>query len=91
MRLSKWIKLWLIISYPTSLNREEKALMEEIYGREYGYNEMVNIPLIIASPGIAYPAEYKQPALSDIRRWLTAFGGYRKWIWACIEATSLFG
>ncbi|MEX2462157.1 MAG: LTA synthase family protein [Paenibacillaceae bacterium] len=44
----------------TSLNRAEKTLMEEIYGREYGYNEMVNIPLIIASPGVTYPAEFKQ-------------------------------
>jgi lipoteichoic acid synthase len=44
----------------TSLDRNEKALMEEIYGREYEYNEMVNIPLIVASPGITYPAEFKQ-------------------------------
>jgi lipoteichoic acid synthase len=44
----------------TSLNRKEKALMEEIYGREYDYNEMVNIPLIIASSGVTYPAEFKQ-------------------------------
>ncbi|CAK4852134.1 unnamed protein product [Aphanomyces euteiches] len=44
----------------TSLNRDEKALMEEIYGREYDYNEMVNIPLIIASPGITSPARFEQ-------------------------------
>ncbi|QGQ97900.1 LTA synthase family protein [Paenibacillus psychroresistens] len=44
----------------TSLNRDEKALMQEIYGREYDYNEMVNIPLIMASPGITYPARFEQ-------------------------------
>jgi lipoteichoic acid synthase len=44
----------------TSLNRKERALMEEIYGHEYGYNEMVNIPLIVVSPGVTYPAEFKQ-------------------------------
>jgi phosphoglycerol transferase MdoB-like AlkP superfamily enzyme len=44
----------------TSLNRTEKALMEEIYGSQYDYNKMVNIPLIVASPGITYPAEFKQ-------------------------------
>lgn len=34
-----------------SLTREEKKLMEEIYGREYTYTDMINIPLIVIHPG----------------------------------------
>ncbi|MGG1312742.1 MULTISPECIES: LTA synthase family protein [Cohnella] len=43
-----------------SLDNNEKALMEEIYGRPYGYTDMINIPLIVASTGITYPSEFKQ-------------------------------
>ncbi|MEF2248448.1 LTA synthase family protein [Paenibacillus sp. IITD108] len=34
-----------------SLTREEKDLMEEIYGREYTYTDMINIPFIVINPG----------------------------------------
>ncbi|MBW7455911.1 LTA synthase family protein, partial [Paenibacillus sepulcri] len=43
-----------------SLHRDDKDLMKEIYGHEYGYADMMNIPLIIASPGITTPQEFKQ-------------------------------
>ncbi|MCC3375121.1 LTA synthase family protein [Cohnella sp. REN36] len=43
-----------------SLNGAEKTLMEEIYGRPYGYTDMVNIPLVIASQGVTYPAALPQ-------------------------------
>ncbi|WP_308638625.1 LTA synthase family protein [Paenibacillus silvisoli] len=35
-----------------SLDNDDKALMREIYGHEYGYTDMINIPLIISSPGV---------------------------------------
>lgn len=35
-----------------SLTKEDKQLMEEIYGREYGYTDMINIPFVIASEGV---------------------------------------
>ncbi len=35
-----------------SLDANEIELMEEIYGHEYGYAEMINIPLLIHSTGI---------------------------------------
>ncbi|RAP75458.1 LTA synthase family protein [Paenibacillus montanisoli] len=35
-----------------SLDSDDKDLMREIYGHEYGYTDMINIPLIISSPGI---------------------------------------
>ncbi|WP_256758652.1 LTA synthase family protein [Cohnella sp. WQ 127256] len=35
-----------------SLSEHEKGLMKEIYGREYQFTEMMNIPLIVAAPGI---------------------------------------
>jgi lipoteichoic acid synthase len=44
----------------TSLNRNEKSLMEEIYGREYGFTEMVNIPLLVVSSGVTYSAQFAQ-------------------------------
>ncbi|HEY0828411.1 MAG TPA: LTA synthase family protein, partial [Bacilli bacterium] len=34
------------------LNHHDKKLMKEIFGRKYGYPDMLNIPLIIAAPGI---------------------------------------
>ena len=43
-----------------SLNSDEKKLMQEIYGREYGNTDMINIPLIISSPGVTTPMELKQ-------------------------------
>lgn len=35
-----------------SLDKKGLELMSEIYGREYGYIDMINIPLIISAPGI---------------------------------------
>ncbi|WP_042168914.1 LTA synthase family protein [Paenibacillus gorillae] len=35
-----------------SLDRTDKELMKEIYGRDYGYTDMINIPLVIASNGV---------------------------------------
>lgn len=43
-----------------SLDGKEKLLMEEIYGREYGYTDMINVPLIIAGQGITYPRTFNQ-------------------------------
>lgn len=43
-----------------SLNNDEKKLMKEIYGREYENTDMINIPLIISSPGITAPMEVKE-------------------------------
>ncbi|CAM2861725.1 LTA synthase family protein [Paenibacillus sediminis] len=49
-----------------SLNNTEKSLMKEIYGREYGLTDMMNIPLVISVPGAA-PHVYEQVgAQSDI-------------------------
>ncbi|MFS0872404.1 LTA synthase family protein [Paenibacillus xylanilyticus] len=39
-----------------SLDRDDKELMKEIYGREYTSADMINIPLIVTAPGIT-PAE----------------------------------
>ncbi|WP_420819043.1 LTA synthase family protein [Paenibacillus nanensis] len=42
-----------------SLDRHEKDLMEEIYGREYTYTDMINIPLVVMNAGEEMtPAEY---------------------------------
>ncbi|MGF7048884.1 phosphoglycerol transferase MdoB-like AlkP superfamily enzyme [Paenibacillus sp. DS2015] len=38
-----------------SLDKDDKELMKEIYGHEYSYQEMLNIPLIISSTEIAAP------------------------------------
>lgn len=35
-----------------SLDRDDKELMAEIYGHEYGYTDMMNIPLVVASTGL---------------------------------------
>lgn len=43
-----------------SLDRDDKELMAEIYGREYGYTDMINIPLVIASTGITEPKVFDQ-------------------------------
>ncbi|MFX3634311.1 MAG: LTA synthase family protein [Candidatus Pristimantibacillus sp.] len=39
-----------------SLSTDEKDLMEGLLGREYGYTDMFNIPLIMSAPGVSYPA-----------------------------------
>ncbi|WP_260503999.1 LTA synthase family protein [Paenibacillus illinoisensis] len=39
-----------------SLDRDDKELMKEIYGREYTSADMINIPLIMTAPGVT-PAE----------------------------------
>lgn len=50
-----------------SLNSDDKALMKEIYGHEYGFTDMLNIPLIIASPGVTTPKVFDQVgAQSDV-------------------------
>jgi len=43
-----------------SLNKHEEELMHEIYGREYSYTDMINIPLIIASTGVSHPQVMEQ-------------------------------
>lgn len=43
-----------------SLNREEKELMAEIYGREYTYTDMINVPLVIIAPGITQHEVFHQ-------------------------------
>src|SRR5207342_1691289 len=40
-----------------SLDNDDKKLMREIYGHEYGFTDMINIPLIISAPGITAPAK----------------------------------
>ncbi|MUT66597.1 LTA synthase family protein [Paenibacillus sp. NEAU-GSW1] len=44
-----------------SLDRDDKELMKEIYGHEYGYTDMINIPLIIHSAGLTD----KEPKVFD--------------------------
>jgi len=43
-----------------SLDRDDKQLMAEIYGREYSYTDMINIPLVVASTGITEPKVFDQ-------------------------------
>jgi lipoteichoic acid synthase len=43
-----------------SLDNGEKDLMAEIYGREYTYTDMINIPLVVVNPGDEAPATYDQ-------------------------------
>jgi lipoteichoic acid synthase len=43
-----------------SLDKADKALMAEIYGREYGYTDMINIPLVVASTGLTKPEVFDQ-------------------------------
>ncbi|WP_334077435.1 LTA synthase family protein [Paenibacillus sanfengchensis] len=38
-----------------SLDKHGLELMHEIYGRDYGYIDMINIPLIISAPGVSAP------------------------------------
>ncbi|RXZ82712.1 LTA synthase family protein [Paenibacillaceae bacterium] len=43
-----------------SLDRQDKELMAEIYGHEYDYTDMINIPLGIIAEGVTYPATFEQ-------------------------------
>ncbi|WP_424766551.1 LTA synthase family protein [Paenibacillus sp. sgz302251] len=43
-----------------SLDRDDKELMAEIYGREYSYTDMINIPLVVASTGLTEPKVFDQ-------------------------------
>jgi lipoteichoic acid synthase len=43
-----------------SLDHDDKQLMEEIYGHEYGYADMLNIPLIIHEQGSLTPQTLEQ-------------------------------
>lgn len=43
-----------------SLDNHEKDLMAEIYGREYTYTDMINIPLVVVNPGDENPTTYDQ-------------------------------
>jgi len=45
-----------------SLNSNEMGLMEEIYGREYTYTDMINIPLVIINEGVTEPKVFEQTA-----------------------------
>ncbi|MCM3635528.1 LTA synthase family protein [Paenibacillus camelliae] len=45
-----------------SLNSNELALMEEMYGREYTYTDMINIPLVIINEGVTEPKVFEQTA-----------------------------
>jgi lipoteichoic acid synthase len=44
----------------SQLNHAEKKLMTEIFGEEYSYKNMLNIPLVIAAPGITQPQTFQQ-------------------------------
>ncbi|XEC94698.1 LTA synthase family protein [Paenibacillus tarimensis] len=43
-----------------SLTKKDKELMEEIYGYEYGYMDMINIPFAIISDDFTYSAVFEQ-------------------------------
>ncbi|CAM3990778.1 LTA synthase family protein [Cohnella lubricantis] len=43
-----------------ALDNKEKDLMHEILGRDYGYTDMFNIPLILHAPGVTYPDKIQQ-------------------------------
>ncbi|MNZ72683.1 Lipoteichoic acid synthase 2 [compost metagenome] len=43
-----------------SLDRDDKELMAEIYGREYSYTDMINIPLVVASSSITEHKTFDQ-------------------------------
>lgn len=43
-----------------SLDRDDKELMAEIYGREYSNTDMINIPLVVVSTGITEPKVFDQ-------------------------------
>jgi len=39
-----------------SMNNDERALMQELVGHEYGYADMFNIPFIMHAPGVTFPS-----------------------------------
>lgn len=43
-----------------SLDREDKVVMKELYGREYTSADMINIPLIISAPGVTPGVQLEQ-------------------------------
>ncbi|WP_425414497.1 LTA synthase family protein [Paenibacillus pinihumi] len=43
-----------------SLERKDKELMAEIYGHEYSYTDMINIPLAVIGPGFTHPEVFGQ-------------------------------
>lgn len=43
-----------------SLGGKEKDLMKGIFGRDYGYTDMFNIPFIVHAPGVTYPKTLEQ-------------------------------
>lgn len=43
-----------------SLDSREEELMAELFGREYDYADMINVPLIIIGEGITYPKVFGQ-------------------------------
>lgn len=43
-----------------SLDDDEKALMKELLGHDYGHTEMFNIPLIMHVPGVTHAGEMNQ-------------------------------
>lgn len=49
-----------------SLSHREKNLMEELVGREYGFSEMLNIPLLVASPGMEPSVQPQTGGQADI-------------------------
>ncbi|MFD1954509.1 LTA synthase family protein [Paenibacillus thailandensis] len=49
-----------------SLDNDEKALMKEIYGREYMVPDMMNIPLMMSVPGVPAQKVEQVGAQSDI-------------------------
>lgn len=43
-----------------ALGNKEKDLMHDLLGREYGYTDMFNIPLIMHAPGVTFPSKLEQ-------------------------------
>jgi lipoteichoic acid synthase len=39
-----------------SLSNDEKGLLKEMLGHDYGYTDMFKVPLILHAPGVTYPA-----------------------------------
>ncbi|MDF2669092.1 MAG: sulfatase, partial [Paenibacillus sp.] len=43
-----------------SLDHNEKKLMAEIFGQEYSYTDMINVPMIVAAPGLTHAETFPQ-------------------------------
>jgi len=43
-----------------SLSAQDKSLLHEIYGKDYSYPQMMNIPLLVIAPGTTKPAVVSQ-------------------------------